>query len=151
MLLCTVARSQSIGLLELMNLTSLKAEQIDDYFLSGKSFRYHSSQQQGELTIKHYRTFEKNAIPEEVITGQGVKTPSGAYLYTASYLSGDAQYIINLINQTKSVALKLFFQGSDAQWNIYIYDSSLYHVVFKLNFAQTAGTVDVTQKVAFTQ
>jgi len=144
-------RSQSIGLLDLINLTSLKAEQIDDYFISGHSFRYHSNQVQGDYTIKHYRTFDKGAPSEEVITGQGVKIPSGATLYTASYVSSNPKYIISLLNQTKGVGLKLSFQGADDQYTIYIYDSMLYHVVVKLNFSQTSGTVDVSQKIAFTQ
>jgi len=36
---CVSAYSQGIGLLDMINLTSLKPEQVDNYFVTGKVFQ----------------------------------------------------------------------------------------------------------------
>jgi hypothetical protein len=148
---CIKTYGQSISLLDLANLTSLKSNQVDDYFINGRIFKLQYGEQVNDFLVKHYQVISKTNKQETVLTGTGFKTSSGAILYTVSYVTNDPQNIINLINQTKSVALKLTFQGADETNNIYIYDSFLYHVVFRLTFNQTSGTVDITQKIVFAQ
>jgi len=103
------------------------------------------------FVVKHYQAFGKTSKAETVLTGKGFKVASGVVLYTVSYVTSDPQNIINLINQTKNVGLKLTFQGADQTNNIYIYDNYLYHVTFKLSFNQTVGSIDITQKEVFAQ
>ncbi|MFD2147153.1 hypothetical protein [Mucilaginibacter antarcticus] len=45
----------------------------------------------------------------------------------------------------------MFFQGSDARDNIYIYESFLYHVVIRLAINNSKGVIDITQKHALVQ
>jgi hypothetical protein len=144
-------RAQSISLFELANLTSLTSTQIENYFTSGKVFKLQYGEEVNGFVLKHYQTSDKDSKVETVITGTGYKTASGAILYTVSYVTSDPQNIINMVNQTKKVNLKLGFQGADPANNIYMYDNFLYHVIIKLNFGQTVGTVDVTQKQVFVQ
>jgi len=152
LLSCFAGRAQSIGLIDLNNLTSLKSEQIDDYFTAGKIFKLQVGEEQDGVVIKHWLVMNPKAGKTEIVfTGKGFKTAAGDILHNASYQTNDPQNIYNLINQTKGAGLKLTFQGADNKDNIYIYDSFLYHVVFKLSFDQTVGTVDITQKFAFTQ
>ncbi|HEY0244697.1 MAG TPA: hypothetical protein VGC01_03965 [Mucilaginibacter sp.] len=148
---CAGARAQSISLLELVNLTSLTSSQIENYFTSKKLFKLQLGESVNGFVLKHYQTSGKQGKVETIITGTGFKTASGAILYTVSYITGDPQNIINMVDQTQKVNLKLSFQGADPANNIYIYDNFLYHVVIKLNFSQTLGTVDVTQKLVFVQ
>jgi hypothetical protein len=148
---CADIHAQSISLLELTNLTSLTSIQIENYFTSGKIFKLQFGEEVNGFVLKHYQTSGKLSKVETVITGTGYKTASGAILYTVSYITSDPQNIINMVDQTKKVNLKLDFQGADPANNIYIYDNFLYHVVIKLNFSQTAGTVDITQKQVFVQ
>ena len=147
----TTVYSQSIGLLDLTNLTSLKSGQVEDYFAAGKVFKQQFGEDVNGFVVKHYQTTSKANKSETVLTGGGFKAASGVILYSVSYVTSDPQNIINLINQTKNVSLKLTFQGADQSNNIYIYDNYLYHVIFKLSFNQTAGTVDITQKQVFAQ
>jgi len=147
----TTVYSQSIGLLDLTNLTSLKSEQVDDYFVARKVFRLQFGEEVNGFMVKHYQTNSKTSKQETVLTGGGFKAASDLILYSVSYVTSDPQNIINLINQTKNIGLKLTLQGADQSNNIYIYDNDLYHVVFKLKINQTAGTVDITQKQVFTQ
>ncbi len=146
---CISAYSQSIGLLDMINLTSLKPEQVENYFVAGRVFQLQFGETVDGMLVKHYQSAGKTPKQETVLTGAGVKTASGDVLHTVSYVTSDPQNIINLIGQTKSVNLKLTFQGADAVNNIYIYDNFLYHVVIKLNFTQTVGSVDITQKYTF--
>jgi len=141
---------QSISLMDLANLTSLKAEQIDNYFIAGKVFKLQMGEDVNGFLVKHYQA-GKASKSETVLTGAGFKVASGVVLYTVSYVTSDPQNIINLINQTKGIGLKLTFQGADQTKNIYIYDSYLYHVIFKLSFNQTTGSVDISQKQVFAQ
>ena len=148
---CIGVRAQTISMFELINLTSLTATQIDNYFLSTKTFKLQFGEEVNGNVLKHYQTTSSANKQETVITGSGYKTASGSILYTVSYVTSDPQNIINMVTQTKAVNLKLSFQGADKSNNIYIYDNFLYHVVIKLNFSQTNGVVDITQKQVFVQ
>jgi hypothetical protein len=148
---CAHTHAQRINLLELTNLTSLTSAQIDNYFTSAKIFKLQYGEEVNGFVLKHYQTNGKTNKVETVITGSGYKTASGAILYTVSYITTDPRNIINMVDQTKKINLKLGFQGADPANNIYIYDNFLYHVVIKLNFNQTVGTVDITQKQVFVQ
>jgi hypothetical protein len=140
---------QSITLLDLSNLTSLNLKQADDYFAATKRFKLQFGEEVNGFIVEHYQTPAQAGKQETVIVGTGFKTASGAVLYAVSYETNDPQDIINLINQTKHAGLLLTFQGADDHNNIYIYDSFLYHVIFRLSFNQTTGIIDLTQKQVF--
>ena len=144
-------QAQSIGLFDLINLTSLNGEQINNYFVAGRTFRLQYGEEVNGFVVKHYQTNAPAGKLETVLTGAGYKTANGTVLYTASYVTANAQNILKLVEQTKTANLKESFQGADAANNIFIYDNFLYHIVIKLNFSQTIGSVDVTQKQVFAQ
>jgi hypothetical protein len=76
---------------------------------------------------------------ETIIIGQGFKTANGSILRTVSYVSPNTQDVINLVGQTKTSGLAIFFQGSDAKDNIYIYENFLYHMVVRLALDNSKG------------
>jgi len=145
------SNAQSISLLDLINLTSLNSEQINNYFIAGHTFRLQYGEEVNGFVVKHYQTNAPANKLETVLTGAGFKMANGTVLYTASYVTANAQNILKLVEQTQTANLKKSFQGADAANNIFIYDNFLYHIVIKLNFDQTQGSVDVTQKQVFAQ
>jgi hypothetical protein len=150
-LCCINAHGQSINLLNLTNLTSLNNAQAGETLLAGKAFKLQYGQEINGFVVEHYQTTAPANNLETVIIGDGFKMASGAVLHTASYVTANPQHIVNLISQTKGINLKETFRGADKQDNIYIYDSYLYHVIMRINFNQTRGSIDVSQKQVFAE
>ncbi|MGZ3756997.1 MAG: hypothetical protein ACXVAY_18985 [Mucilaginibacter sp.] len=149
---CVIAASgQSIGLIDLTNLTVLNGDQANDYFVAAKTFKLQYGEEVNGFLVKHYQTNSKTFKSETVLTGAGYKTANGSKLYTVSYVTNYPQNVLNLIGQAVKAGLKLSFQGVDQVNNIYIYDNFLYHVVMKISLNQNSGVIDITQKEVFVQ
>jgi len=146
---CINVYGQSVDLLDLTTLASLNSNQVEGYFSSGRVFKLQCGEDVNGFLVKHYLATPKPNKQETILTGAGYKSATGVVLNTISYVTNDPKNIINLINQTKTVGLKLTFQGADGRNNIYVYDSQLFHVVIKLSYNQTFGALDMTQKEVF--
>ena len=143
------AGAQSISLLNLMNLTSLSNKQAADDIAARKAFKLQYGEEIDGFLIEGYTTNAARNKLETVIVGRGFKLASGGVLHTASYVSANAQDVVNLMGQVKGANLKQTFHGADGKDNIYIYDSFLYHMVVRINFDGTRSTVDISQKQVF--
>jgi hypothetical protein len=150
-LCCTQLRAQSISLLNLINLTSLNNAQAGNTLTAGKVWYMQYGEDLNGFVVEHYQSAAQPVKKETTIIGQVFKTASGAILRTVSYISPNTQDVINLVGQTKISGLSLFFRGSDAKDNIYIYDNFLYHMVVRLSIDNTKGVIDVTQKKVFVE
>jgi hypothetical protein len=148
---CAHLYGQSIKLINLINLTSLNNDDAGQTLTAGKTFQLQFGEQVDGFVVAHYQTFAAANKLETVIVGAGFKTASGGVLHTVSYVTANTQNIVNMVGQSKSAGLSLTFTGSDATDNIYIYDSALYHVIFRVNFNQTKGVIDATQKQVFVE
>jgi hypothetical protein len=148
---CVHLYGQSITLLNLINLTNLTNTEAGQTLTAGKTFQLQFGEQVDGFVVEHYQTLAPANKLETVIIGTGFKTSSGAVLHTVSYVTGNTQNVVNLVGQSKGSGLSLTFTGSDAEDNIYIYDSALYHVIFRINFNQTKGVIDISQKQIFVE
>jgi hypothetical protein len=150
-LCCTHLYAQSISLLNLINLTSLNNAQAGTTLTSGKVWYMQYGEELNGFVVEHYQSMSQPVKKETIIIGSGSKTATGAILRTVSYVSPNSQDVINLVGQTKTAGLTIFFQGSDAKDNIYIYDNFLYHVVVRLALDNNKGVIDITQKKVFVE
>lgn len=150
-LCCTNLHAQSISLLNLINLTSLNNAQAGNTLTAGKVWYLQYGEELNGFVVEHYQSVAQPVKKETIIIGTGFKTASGAVLHTVSYVSPKTQDVINLVGQTKTSGLAIFFQGSDAKDNIYIYENFLYHMVVRLSLDNSKGTIDITQKQVFVE
>jgi hypothetical protein len=150
-LCCTHLHAQSISLLNLINLTSLNNTQAGTTLTSGKVWYMQYGEELNGFVVEHYQSMAQPVKKETIIIGTGFKTASGSVLHTVSYVSPNAQDVINLVGQIKTSGLAIFFQGSDAKDNIYIYENFLYHMVVRLALNNSKGVIDITQKQVFVE
>ncbi|MFD2863912.1 hypothetical protein [Mucilaginibacter antarcticus] len=150
-LYCNQLQAQSISLLNLINLANLNNTQIGSTLTSNKVWAMQYGEELDGFVVEHYQTTAQPVKKETIIGGVGFKTATGSVLHTVSYVSPNVQYVINLVAETKKAGLNMFFQGSDARDNIYIYESFLYHVVIRLAINNSKGVIDITQKHALVQ
>jgi hypothetical protein len=150
-LCCTQLHAQSISLLNLINLTSLNNAQAGTTLTSGKQWYMQYGEELNGFVVEHYQSMAEPVKKQTIIIGQGFKTASGSILRTVSYVSPNPQDVINLVGQTKTSGLAIFFQGSDVKDNIYIYENFLYHVVVRLALDNSKGVIDITQKQVFVE
>jgi hypothetical protein len=147
----TRLHAQSITLLNLINLTSLNNAQAGTTLTNNKVWAMQYGEELNGFVVEHYKTTEQPVKKETIILGAGFKTATGAVLHTVSYVSPTIKDAINLVGQTKTAGLTMFFQGSDKKDNIYIYENFLYHVVVRLAIDNSKGVIDITQKHVFAQ
>lgn len=147
----TNVHGQSINLINLINLTNLNNTDAGNDLTSGKVFGLQLGEEINGFVVEHYQTNAPANKQETVIVGTGYKTANGNVLHSVSYITVNAQNVVNLIGQAKGANLQLTFQGADPQDNIYIYDNFLYHVIFRINFTQTKGVIDISQKQVFVE
>jgi len=145
------AGAQSITLLNLMNLTSLNSKQAADDIAARKAFKLEYGEEIDGFLVEGYITTAPPNKLETIIVGRGFKLASGGVLHSASYVSANAQNVVNLMGQVKGANLKQTFHGADNKDNIYIYDSFLYHVIIRMSFDGTRSTIDVSQKQVFVE
>ena len=145
------AGAQSINLLNLMNLSSLNNKQAADDLAARKAFKLDFGQEIDGFVVEGYISNAPRNKLETIIVGRGFKLASGGVLHTVSYISANAQDVINLMGQVKSANLKQTFRGADEKDNIYIFDSFLYHMVVRMNFDGTRSIVEVSQKQLFVE
>jgi len=145
------AGAQSISLLNLINLTGLNSKQAADDLAARKAFKLEYGQEIDGFLVEGYITTAPRNKLETVIVGKGFKLASGGVLHSVSYVSANAQDVINLMGQVKGANLKQTFHGADEKDNIYIFDSFLYHMVVRMNFDGTRSTVDISQKQVFVE
>jgi hypothetical protein len=150
-LCCTQLHAQSISLLNLINLTSLNNAQAGTTLTSGKVWYMQYGEELDGFVVEHYQSMSQPVKKETIIIGKGFKTANGSILRTVSYVSPNAQDVINLVGQTKISGLAIFFQGSDVKDNIYIYENFLYHMVVRLALDNSKGVIDITQKQVFVE
>ncbi len=145
------AGAQSISLLNLINLTGLNNKQAADDLAARKAFKLEYGEEIDGFLVEGYISTAPRNKMETVIVGKSFKLASGGVLHTVSYVSANAQDVINLIGQAKGANLKQSFHGADDKDNIYIFDSFLYHMVARMNFAGTRSTIDISQKQVFVE
>lgn len=149
--LSATARAQSISLLNLTNLTSLNNKQAADDIAARKVFKLQSGEEINGFPVETYQTNAARNKVETLIVGKGYKLGIGGVLYTITYASANAQDVINLMGQAKSINVKQTFHGADAYDNIYIFDSFLYRMVVRMRFDGSRSTVDISQKQVLTE
>lgn len=148
---CTHTYGQSITLINLINLTSLNNQQAGDNLTSAKTWHLQYGEELNGFVVEHYQTTAPQDKIETIIIGTGFKTASGSVLRTVSYVCPNVQNVINMVAQTKTSGLTMFFQGSDKLDNIYIYDNFLYHMVVRLSIGNNKATIDISQKQVFAE
>src|SRR5215217_205122 len=140
------ARAQSVSLLNLTNLTSLNNKQAADDIAARKVFKLQTGEELDGFLVETYQTVAPRNKVETIVVGKGYKLASGGALYTVTYTSANAQDVINLMGQAKSINVKQTFHGADAYDNIYIFDSFLYRMVVRIRLDGSRSVVDISQK-----
>ncbi|WP_214069968.1 hypothetical protein [Mucilaginibacter sp. dw_454] len=149
---CAHAFGQSTSLLNLINMTSLNNEQAGNNLTANKAWALQYGEDQNGMVVEHYQTTGVVQNKKEtIILGQGYKTANGGILHTISYVSPNPQDVINLAGQAKASLLIQNFRGSDKDYNIYIYESILYHMVVRISLNNDKGVIDITQKQIFVE
>nr|WP_294794776.1 hypothetical protein [uncultured Mucilaginibacter sp.] len=145
------AGAQSINLLNLTSLVSLSNKQAADDFSIGKVFKLKSKEEIGGVGIDTYQTTAARNKVETVVVGKSFKAANGGVLHTVSYISANSQDVINLMGQIRTIGVIQSFNGADQFDNIYIFDSSYYHMVVRISFDGSRSSIDISQKQVFVE
>ncbi len=146
MALTLTANAQSISLMNLANLTSLNNQQAADDINARKQFKLQSGGEADGFLVETYQTTAPRGKVETIVVGMGYKLASGGILHSVTYTSANPQDAINLMGQAKSINVKQSFHGTDAQDNIYIFDSFLYRMVVRIRLDGSRAVIDISQK-----
>jgi hypothetical protein len=138
--------AQSTRFDDLIYFTSLSNGEVYNNLLQGNSFRQDYSMDVNGRQLEYFKNIGPKPGTEKIIVGDYTRLYNGTVLHTVNYTSTDPQNIINMISQAKRFGLELKFRGADESNNIYLFDSSFYHVSIYLRRDQTSGLVEIKQK-----
>lgn len=138
--------AQSMSMPELTNLATLTNDQAHNALTYGKPFKRLYWEDLNGHPLVHYRAGATPDKFENIIVGNGTKTPEGIFLHTVTYTTTNTKYILNLIAQAKSTGLNVNFEGADAYNNIYLFDNFLFTVKIYINTDNKQGSVEISQK-----
>jgi hypothetical protein len=146
-LLCSLNMyGQSIKFSDLIYFTSLNNREVYDNLRQGKAFRQDYIEDRNGQELEYFKNINSKPNSEKIIVGNFTKLYDGTILRTVNYTATDAKSIINMISQAKRYGLELKFHGVDAFNNIYLFDSSFYHVSIYLRRDQASGLVEIKQR-----
>jgi hypothetical protein len=137
---------QSTKFSDLIHFTSLSNGEVYNNLLQGNSFRQDYSMDANGRQLEYFKNITGKPNTEKIVVGDYTKLYDGTILHTVNYTSTDPQHILSMINQAKRFGLDMKFQGADEANNIYLFDSSFYHVSIYLRRDQTSGLVEIKQK-----
>lgn len=146
LLACLSINAQSIKFGDLVYFTSLDNAAVHSNLLQGNSFRQDYNIDINGHPIEYFKNITGKPNTEKITVGNFTKLYNGTVLRTVIYTSTDAQHIVNMIAQAQHYGLGKTFQGADESNNIYLFDSSFYHVSIYLRRDQTSGLVEIKQK-----
>lgn len=138
--------AQSTKFADLIYFTSLNNSEVHSNLLQGNSFRQDYSIDVNGHPIEYFKNITNKPNTEKIVVGNFTKLYNGTVLRTVNYTSTDPQHIVNMLAQAKRYGLEMKFQGADESNNIYLFDSSFYHVSIYLRRDQTSGLVEIKQK-----
>ena len=138
--------AQSTKFNDLIYFTSLSNGDVHNTLLQGKSFRQDYSVDVNGRQLEYFKNIGTKPNTEKIMVGDYTRLYDGTILHTVNYTSTDPQHIINMVAQAKRFGLEMKFQGADEANNIYLFDSSFYHVSIYLRRDQTSGLVEIKQK-----
>ena len=137
---------QSITFYDLTNLTNLSDGEAHNYLTLGKVFKHQYLEEVNGVKIEHFRTASPQAKEQTITIGAKNRLNNGTVLHTITYTTRDPQHIVNMIGQAKRAKLIMKFQGTDADNNIYIFDSDFYRVDMYISTTENKGMVKINQK-----
>jgi len=144
--LCISARAQNISFFDLTNLTNLSDGEAHNYLTLGNIFKRDYIQELEGNKIEHFRTISSNVKEQTVTIGNNTRLANGNVLHNVTYTTTYAQHVVNMISQAKRTRMIMKFQGTDANNNIYIFDSEFYRVAMYISTVNNTGSVEVHQK-----
>jgi hypothetical protein len=139
--------SQSINLADLTNLNTLTMVGEDSFLTSDNRFKLVGIQQINGLPVAEYQNVQGAPLKLETLTiGMGKKSPSGEFLRTIIYNSSQNSFIRKLKAQAIANRFTLYFEGRDNNYNIFLYDNTLYQLNIYLRRDETSGYIELKQK-----
>ena len=137
---------QSTKFSDLIYFTGLSNGEVHSTLLQGNSFRQDYSVDVNGRQLEYFKNIGTKPNTEKIMVGDFTRLYDGTVLHKVNYTSTDPQHIINMVAQAKRFGLEMKFQGADEANNIYLFDSSFYHVSIYLRRDQTSGLVEIKQK-----
>ncbi|SHM54763.1 hypothetical protein [Mucilaginibacter sp. OK098] len=137
---------QSTKFSDLIYFTGLSNGEVYNNLLQGTTFRQDYSVNVNGRELEYFKNITGKPNTEKIMVGDYTKLYDGSVLRTVNYTSTDPQHILNMISQAKRFGLEMKFHGADEANNIYLFDSSFYHVSIYLRRDQTSGLVEIKQK-----
>jgi len=137
---------QSVKFSDLIYFTSLNSREVYDILRQGKAFRQDYLEDVNGQELEYFKNINAKPNSEKIVVGHFTKLYNGTILRTVTYTSTESKNIISMISQAKRYGLELKFQGVDPYNNIYLFDSSFYHVSIYLRRDQASGLVEIKQR-----
>lgn len=139
------AHAQNLTMSDITNLASLSNSEAHNSLTFERPFQEKYTENVNGLTIDHYQGNTPSSKSETVTIGYGGKSTSGVFLHAVTYNTTNVKYLLNLINQAKSVGLTKQFQGADNNNNIYLFTNFLYTVNVYIANDNSKGFITVKQ------